>query len=99
MKMEKKVVKFLMDKGFNQSRVYFKDLALAVLIVKKNGTQLDRVYSKVAEETNQTLNTVTFHFHRAYKFSKEHLNEKASNPLEMISNLVKEYWYGKQENC
>lgn len=98
MKVEKKVIKFLMDEGFRQEKVYFKDLAMAVSLVKKDGTNLSGIYGEISKQTNQRLNTVTYHFHRAFAFARDKLGYKCESPQEMISNLVKEYWYGKPED-
>lgn len=98
MRVEKKVVKFLIDKGYTEKNAWFKDLAIAISLVKKDTGNMNNLYSFIAEKTGQSLNTVTFHFHRAYEFGKNKLNSAYESPKDMISNLVQEYWYGKQED-
>lgn len=98
MKVEKKVVKFLISKGYPEKNAWFKDLAMAISLVKKDTTNMNNLYSNIAEKSEQSLNTVTFHFHRAFNYSKDVLKINYESPKDMISHLVQEYWYGKQED-
>lgn len=98
MKVEKKVVKFLIDKGYAEKKAWFRDLAMAISLVKKDTAKMNNLYSNIAEKTGQSLNTVTFHFHRAFIYSKSVMKVNYESPKDMISDLVQEYWYGKQED-
>jgi hypothetical protein len=99
MKVKKAVVDYLIIIGYDEQKVWFKDLAIAVQLVHEDRLRLADIYDLVAKRTRQKLNTVHFHFHRAKLFTIQEIPSvdinHTSSPKTLISRLSEQLYIHK----